>query len=258
MEQMEPQKLKDVLHNKRPVLMTLDKSSLIQERITRYRLLELTNIIIDSFQKFIDELDKNFIGELCSKIRNYLAEIYSLGLAFYAADVYHETLDSEDSKLERKKLAAKVQEHDRTLFKWAWALFETDEKLSKILSAIKKGSGYRDSADDVVKSVKFLENNWARVENKTPLTPEYLDLAAKDALKLIKLLDKIEKVKTHEMKDLRKRAYTAWYEQYMEIRAAGHFILRGRKDLDLNKLFPNVSPIKSKYSTKKPKDSTNR
>ena len=248
-----PQKMKDALDIKKEFLMAFDESMLRNSRINRYRVLELSHILNDSFGKLVGDPEEDLSTELSAKIRNYSEEVYPLGLAFYAADVYYETSCSEDTKLERKELAKKVQEYDRELFKWAWALFENDPKLYKILIDIKKKSGHRDSADDVVKCLDILENNWDRVENNAPITTEYLDMASKDALKLINLLDKIEKVNTDEAKDLRKRAYSAWYVYYMEVRAAGRFILRGRKDLNLNKLFPNVSIARSKRSTKKPK-----
>ena len=241
MNEMGPKQLSEILEEERAALMAMNKDLLKRVRVSRERAFDQTVLLLTNIEPHRPKVEETFSPSYVTQFNSNVDKLRTYVQVFYAADLKFE---AEAVKQKRDELVHKVHEHDQELFQWAWPLFRKIEELEETMIAIRKGTGPRNDADDTIKLVTLYRENWTYAEGKTPITAEYLNQASEDATKLINLLAELEKKATTVSRDLRSRAYTAWYQAYSEIRYAGRFVLRGQSNL--SKLFPGVNPLKSK------------
>ena len=224
-------------------LNEIPKQSVRSWRLTKERILELAHISLSNIRKKIEKLRRVFSEEEGERLLNYIDNLERLSLVCFAMDLaYHDPKEEEQQR--SKELAEKCRKHDHYLFKWAFPLFEEIKELRKILDLISNGTGPLDDAVDTLREVGLFRENWDFAEGKTPVTLEYLDEAEKDATEYVELAKKIEQIAIDKTRDLRNRAFTAWYEAYSEIRFVGLYICR--RDKNAAKMFPGAYMVKSK------------
>jgi hypothetical protein len=149
-----------------------------------------------------------------------------------------------EQKKRHRELNKLNRAHDDYLFTWAWAHFQKDDALRPRLIDIRRGHGSRDDAEDVVREVRIFRDNLPILENKTPVTAEYLDQAERDAteqLELLKIKDGGDQ--TGSPLDLRRRAYTAWEIDYNSLIHEGRYLTGDTPEAA--SLFPKVSAERS-------------
>jgi len=112
-------------------------------------------------------------------------------------------------------------EHDAFLSRWGRPAFEDHPVEGPAVAAIVGGTGTADDAQDTVAWVAM----WRRhpdVMAKSPVTPQYLDMAEGDATQLLPLIaaDETESAS----RDVARRAFTAWSRLFNRLTKVGRFL----------------------------------
>ena len=243
------QNLVDKLNAARSSLMELNEDDLCLPRVSRERSGDQTEVMVKNFTVKKDQSNETFSPAHAAKLLDYLNNLNNYSWVYYAADLLFENPKKEEKK-RRQELMVECRKHDRYLFKWAYPLFEDDEKLKVVLIDIRKSRNSRDDAEDTIRCSKLYKDNWIFAEGKTPVTLEYIAQAEKDATELLYLMKKLEKKAKDPAKDLRIRAYTVWYKAYTALKHAGRYLCRDEDEAE--KLFPGVSPVRTVISTESP------
>lgn len=230
-----PSNLSKLLDNARPELAAMDSGKVGPRKVLRNRVLQLTDILLPSFAALDKQLDVELHADRAATRRKQAAGLKTRAWVCFAADLQADEVSANTIKQRRDELATLVTGHDRTLFKWASPLFDSDPTHREILRDIQRGTGRRDDAEDVLRLAKLFRDNWAMAEGKTMITQELLDAAASDATAL---LDLLEPGKLSPARDLAMRAYSAWREDYNELVALGRYLSRANADADAR--FPGI------------------
>jgi hypothetical protein len=215
--------------------MAIPKDQFIAVTVSRERVQALTWHILTQISYWMPRLDQELAAERAQQRRDEQNRLGERAHAFYAADLLAEEAYAPAPGQERQRLFERVAEHDRILLKWARPLFGDDPRRAEILDDIQRGTGYQDSADDVVRLVAMFRGNWAEAEGKTPITRDFLDSAEADATRMFGFLSDTDGA---EARDLARRAFTAWARDYRELMALGRYLARDDKDVLLR--FPGI------------------
>lgn len=227
-----------MLEEDTPALLKMDGSQLRVPRITRERAFSLTQTLLGNFRSLLPLLSQELSAQRVQERTAQAENLERYAFVLYAADLNAENPLTPAKKKRRYELIEAVRDEDAYLFDWAWPLFRRDPQLLEILIDIRKGRGYRDDAEDVLRLVKLLRDQWVFAKGKTPVTEEYLTQAEKDATEFLKLLDLRDSSKTGSPRDLLQRAYTRWYLTYDELCQLGRYLLR--HDPEAAEKFPGV------------------
>ncbi|MCG8424919.1 MAG: hypothetical protein MJE77_44110 [Proteobacteria bacterium] len=228
-------RMSEILQRHRAELMALDKSTLVAPRVSRARVVALSQTLVDGYQTIAPMLDDELSKARATERRGQAEGLEERALAFFAADLaQQESASSEPGR--RAELAQHVAECDHYLFKWAWPMFGDDPELATALLDIQRGRGQQDCAEDVLRLVEMFRDHWAQASGQTPVTLEYLDRAEADATRLVTMLDADD---LDGVRDLARRAYSAWYHDYRDIMALGRYLLRDRRGIET--MFPGIA-----------------
>ena len=238
MSQFETKKMNKLFEEYYEALLAMDKDSLLSSKVVRGKAHELTLFLVPNIIKLFDMMPSVFSDAYTQELRESAEELPNLVLVFYAADLKNENSWTEEQQKLKKELAAKVRGHDKFMFKCLWLLFENHPELEPTLTDIKKRSGHRDNADDVIRMSGIGQENWDDIVGKSPLTLEYIEQAEADANEFIKLLDISSPEAPTSPNQMKRRAYTKWHRTYKELCLAGRFLVRHQKDG--KKQFPGV------------------
>ena len=140
--------------------------------------------------------------------------------------------------------------YDKYLLKWAWPLFGDDDRMAETLADIQRGRGVQDDAEDVIRLVQLFRARWDRADGQTPVTLEYLTRAETDATALITLLEAGTRDKQRE---LARRAFNAWRNDYRDIMLLGRYLLRDQDKAA--EMFPGIRARRSPPTRSHPEDS---
>jgi hypothetical protein len=144
------------------------------------------------------------------------------------ADQKAEPPDFETAKALRDLLLAVV-----TLL-----FMRNDDKRAEI-AEIQKGQGHEDLADDLLKLIKMVFDDWKTVEKKDLVNREQVDQAAAIATEIIAWTGRREGSKKSMTRELEQRAWTLMADAYDEIRDYTYVLYR--KDLEAwNRLYPSL------------------
>jgi len=238
-------KISELVKQYQPRLLKISDASLVRIRISRERVLELTERAHKSFLPLVGELERELSQNRATQRKADFQKLQDLSLVFYGADMAFEEPLPVGHKARLKELIESVKEHDVHLFTWASALFRKDEESLKVLADIRGGKGYLDDAEDTIGLVKLYRKHWKEVKGKTPITESYLDKAESEATELLQLLKRTDTA-IDSPASVRIRAYTLWAEAYTEIRDLGRYLAR-RTD-NPSELFPGIFPGRSSSS----------
>lgn len=102
------------------------------------------------------------------------------------------------------------------------------------LDQLKHGNGHSNVAEDLQALSAAFEENWTKLEGKTPLTLESVKGASRLALRFTRLVGLKEQgtPEQAEATDLRRRAFTLLLRTYEDVRAAVRFLRRREDDAD--------------------------
>lgn len=224
-------------------LLALSTEALLRPRLPRERVLQLTAVIRREFAPLVPLLDEELSPARAAARRADYGALEPRALVYHAADLAVEQPWSAAQKAHRSDLVARVREHDETLSGWAVPLFRKDEEASVIVADILRGKGTRDDAEDTLRLVQLFRSRWPEVSGKTPVTEAQLAQAEADATELIQALDSIEGEGLGSPRDLRRRAFTWWFQPYTEIFLVGRYLLR--HDVIAAERFPGVPAERS-------------
>lgn len=227
-------RMSEVLERTRDELLGLPAESLGKANVLRGHAVVLTRTVVASFQTLEAMLEEEFSPSRAAELRARARGLGDRALAFFAADLAREErYNAEESQ--RVDLVERVAGYDRYLLKWAWPLFGDDDFLAGILADIQRGRGAQDDAEDVLRLVELFRASWELADGQTPVTLEYLTRAETDATELVTVLDADIR---DEKRDLARRAFTAWRDDYREILFAGRYLLRDQDNA--SELFPGI------------------
>ena len=239
-------RMSEVLERSREELLGLPAESLGQANVQRSHAMVLTRTVLTNFQLIEPGLDDELSAGRAARVRVRARGLTDRVLAFFAADLAREQLEGTQQDL-RIELGERVFGHDRYLLKWAWPLFGDDPVKSEILADIQRGRGVQDDAEDVIRLVGMFRTHWDQADGQTPVTRDYLTRAETDATELITLL---EADSQDSKRDLARRAFTAWRDDYREIMFLGRYLLRGSSNV--SELFPGIRPPRSTPARPRP------
>jgi len=236
--ELEPPRTQELLAAARNDLLALPTAALLRPRLPRERVLHLTSVIQREFEPLLSRLDDELSPARAAARRADYHALETRALVYHAAELAVEQPWSFAEKAHRAELIARAREHDETLSSWAVPLFRKDEEASAIVADILRGKGIRDDAEDTLRLVQLFRSRWPDVAGKTPVTEAQLAQAEADATELIEVLDSIEGEGLGSPRDLRRRAFTWWFQPYTEIFLLGRYLLR--HDVVAAERFPGV------------------
>ena len=220
-------------------LLAIPPGALLRPRMPRERVLDLTQVMRREFAPLVPHLAAELSpARAAERLADYDAlELRSL--VYCAADLAVEEPWSPAQRARRAELVARVHEHDEVLSGWAVPLFRKDPEASATLADILRGGGTRDDAEDTLRLVDLFRSRWDEVGGRTPVTEHQLAEAEADAAELIRILDAIEGEGLGSPRDLRRRAFTYWFQPYSEVFLLGRYLLR--HDLVAAERFPGLA-----------------
>jgi hypothetical protein len=241
----EPEAYNVLFAEDRDALMAIAQDALVVPRLDRERAQNLTEHVKKEFKPLLPEVDAGFKGERLTAVLGAYERLVRRSNVYYAAELAAETPWNPTQKKRSKELTAINRANDKYLFKWAWDLFEDNPDLLPELISIRAGRGKRDDAEDVVREVRLFRDRWEPDElaNNCPVALERIDQAERDATEQLELLKLTEPDKTGSPGDLRKRAYTAWLEDYNLVIQTGRYLRY--KEPGVEKRFPGAAPERS-------------
>lgn len=239
---LDPPRMIAILEQFRAELEAIPREQFAKINVLRGRVLELTDLVLESFTPCVPMMKEMFSPTLISKMAERRERVSLLAQAFFAADLLATEEFGDVAANDRNLLFGRVAEHDKMLLKWAWPLFGDDEVLKKLLADIQRDTGHQDDAEDTIRLVRMFRTNWAAAAGKTPIDEAYLDQAEADATEMIAMLTS----KAEQMRDLARRGFTAWRIEYREIIRVGRF-LRFHEP-NVLELFPGIAPDKASRS----------
>jgi len=241
----EPKRMHELLAAARNDLLALPTASLERPRVTRERAVQLTTTLRQEVEPLLPRFAEVLAPDaLAARTADYQS-LEERALIYYAADLAIDAAGPSAMRAQRADLAAKVHEHDALLSEWAAPLFRKHAAAAAELTAILRGRGVRDDADDTLKLVSLFRRHWPAVQGQTPVTEAYLTEAEADATTLVQLLDQLEGA-ANTPRDLRRRAFTYWSRPYQEIYHLGRYLLRF--DPEAAERLPGLTPERSSRS----------
>lgn len=220
-------------------LLALPVGRLLRARIPRERVQELTAVLRKELAPLIPSLGEELSAARAAERVAEFEGLTSRALVYVAADLAVEEPWTAEQKARRAELAARVREHDERLSGWAVDVFARDEEARAVVDDILHGNGVRDDAEDTIRLVGLFRRRWAAVEHSVPATEADLEAAEHDAVELVRILDAMEGTAAGSPRDLRRRAFTWWFEAYTELFLLGRYLLR--HDLAAAERFPAVT-----------------
>ena len=228
-------RMSEVLESARAELAELPADTVVRANVQRTRAVALTRTLVSNFPQVEVLLDDELSPARAAQRRAQWLRLTDRALAFFAADLARET-GGRARKDRFTELVELVARHDTYLLGWAWPLFGGDEKLADVLGDIRAGTGHQDSTEDVIRLVAMYRERWDQAEGKTPVTREYLAQAEADATEMVGLLDSAA---GDGRRDLARRAYTAWRNDYHDLVSLARYLLQGSSDLEAR--FPGIA-----------------
>ena len=222
-----------------PRLLALPAERLIRARIPRERVLELSAVIVGEFRPLAERLEDELSTDRAAERKADFEALEPRALIYCAADLAVEEPWTSAQRARRAELAARVRDHDEALSGWAVTLFEHHEEARLVVADILRGKGIRDDAEDTIRLVGLLRRHWPAVAGRVPVTEAQLAEAEADAIELVQVLDAMEGTTPGSPRDLRRRAFTWWFQAYTEIFLLGRYLLRN--DLAAAERFPAVA-----------------
>jgi hypothetical protein len=236
---LETRKMHELFAAAKADLLAIPAEALLRPRLPRERVVHLTDVIRREFEPLLPRLaDELSVPRAAERRADYEA-LEARALVYFAADLAVEEPWTPAQKARRAELAARVREHDEALSGWAIPLFRKDPDASAIVADILRGKGIRDDAEDTLRLAALFRSRWAEVAGKTPVAEAQLAEAESEAGELIRILDTIESEGLGSPRDLRRRAFTFWFQPYMEIFLLGRYLLRG--DVAAAERFPGIA-----------------
>ena len=224
------------------------KEDLRRPRVAGIRAVELSLNLLNHFKELLYAVDKEFSITRSKEIRQTFQNLLELAQAYYATELQSQQKLSP-AELERlATLKVKVQDHDDELFTWGWALFRHHEGHRETLEDIRKGKGFQDNCEDVIRLVELYRDEWKNIKTKSPYTEQQLATAAEEASEVLMLLKRKE-VNSGKSSLLRRQAYTLWSNDYNDLKAIGRYLQRTAKNVD--ELFPGINSKRKHVVTKK-------
>jgi hypothetical protein len=219
-------------------LLALPGDRLMRARIPRERVEQLTAVICSEFRPLLPRLVEELSPARAAERTADYEALEPRAQVYFAADLAVEEPWTAAQKARRAELAARVREHDERLSGWAVRLFEQDEEARAVVEDILRGKGIRDDAEDTIRLVALLRRHWDAVVGKVPATEAELAEADAEAQELVQILDAMEGAAPGSPRDLRRRAFTWWFQAYTEIFLLGRYLLR--HDVVAAERFPAV------------------
>lgn len=177
------------------------------------------------FRKLLPLLDVAFIDGFRSA---------SLGL--WAAETRWRTSRRRANQDDLDELMTQSQQARSELLAAADYIWRKDESVRTLLSDIRQGGGQRDVADDLQRLADLFRSRWDEAKGRSEIEESDVGGAAKLALKL---LDQVLQDDQAEALDLRNKAWAHWYENYIELYAAGRYV--HRHNPEQSTLYPSLS-----------------
>lgn len=236
---LDPSKMHERLAAAKAELLAIAPGALLRPRLARERVLHLTAEMKSEFSPLLPRLADELSPARATERRADFEALEPRALLYCAADLAVEAPWTAAQKERRAALMARVREHDESLSGWAVPLFRKDPEASATVADILRGAGTRDDAEDTLRLCELFRSRWGEVEGRTPVTSEQLDHAEADARELIRILDAIEGEGLGSPRDLRRRAFTFWFQPYAEIFLLGRYLLR--HDVAAAERFPGVA-----------------
>ncbi|MFO7566269.1 MAG: hypothetical protein R6X02_26740 [Enhygromyxa sp.] len=234
-----PDDLDKLFESSKAKLEAFNMRLAVRRTVTRARVLELTDRMLDSWAPMVSWIEQVFAPEYAAQRKAELERLDTRAWVFYAADLAAEEQSANTSRKARLALAQTVAEHDRFLFKWATPFFGDDPEHQQTLRDISRGTGSRDDAEDVVRLVQLFRANWKQIEGKQKMvTEDHLARAMADATRQIDLLRNDEGNPARKLADA---AYSLWYLDYDEAMQLGRYLVR--REPDAIQRFPGVRPL---------------
>jgi len=242
-------RMSEVLEQSREELLELPEDSLVRANVQRGEAVVLTRTTVASFAVIEPMLDDELSPARAARRRAQARGLTDRALAFFAADLAREENRnlSEDQVVE---LSERVAGHDKYLLKWAWPLFGDDDRMAETLADIQRGRGIQDDAEDVIRLVELFRARWDQADGQTPVTLEYLTRAETDATALITLLEAGTRDKQRE---LARRAFNAWRNDYRDIMLLGRYLLQDQDNAA--EMFPGIRARRNPPTRSQPGDS---
>ena len=230
-----PEALNKLLAAAKDELKAYKPSKRVTRLVTRQRVVDLTEIQLNSWAPMVDLLDQVLAPAYAEQRKLELKRLDTRAWVYYAAELAAEGPNSNLTKAQAAKLAIEVAKHDRYLFGWAVPMFGSDPTHAATLRDISRGSGKRDDAEDVERLVTLFSDNWDQVKDNPWVTKAYLDNAATDAAKQLDYLRNRAKSPARKLADA---AYALWYADYDELMHLGRYLTRREEDSRVR--FPGV------------------
>ncbi|MBI5479039.1 MAG: hypothetical protein HY906_09295 [Deltaproteobacteria bacterium] len=119
-----------------------------------------------------------------------------------------------------------------------------DQPAQRILSDIRRGTGYLDLADDLQRLADLAHVRFAAIEHRCDLTRGHVDEARKLGSQLMETISTPQPKDLSQWADLRVRAWTRVCRNYEEVRAAAAYI--HRHDPERFAAYPSLFAIRAK------------
>lgn len=213
--------VKELLEKAKPGLLAIPADQIVRRTITPDRVLSLTKVMHASWQELQDVLDQELHEHKAKLRKDQIASLRGFARVFYVAELIARDLTANTNKISADELAITVKRFDRQLYKWADPLFGDDPIKAATLRDIARGRGKRDDANDVLRLTKMFRDNWSSAKGKTEITEELLDQAEAAAQQQLELLSG---ELPNAAKDLSARAYTVWYQCYVQLRRLAFYL----------------------------------
>lgn len=220
-------------------MLALPKDKLHKPRVGRTRAKDLTKIVLTNFAAMLVLVERTFQEWKIEQIRQAYEGLERRANVYFASALDAQNPWTAEQKKRHQELNRTNREHDECLFTWAWAHFKKNSTLKPILIDIRKGHGCLDDAEDIVREVRIFRDNLEALENRTPVTIEYLNQAERDTTEQIELIGLRDEDHTGSPLDMRRRAYTAWETDYNRLVRDGRYL--GEDVPDIDSLFPKIS-----------------
>jgi hypothetical protein len=220
-------------------LLAIPAETLLRPRLPREGVVELTEVIRREFAPLLSQLAGELSEARAAARRADYDALEARARIYFAADLAVEEPWTPAQKARRAELVARVREHDETLSGWAVPLFRKDQEASALVADILRGKGIRDDAEDTLRLSALFRSRWGEVAGKTPVAEAQLAEAESEAAELIRILDTLESEGLGSPRDLRRRAFTYWFQPYTELFLLGRYLLR--HDVAAAERFPGIA-----------------
>jgi hypothetical protein len=224
---LEPQKINELLDAAKASLLALPADSLLRPRISRERALYMTSILRRELLPVIALIPEELSAARAAERQVDYDELEQRAFVFFAADMAIEDPWPSEKKTRRRELVSRVREHDRHLSSWAIPVFRKNDDARAAVASILRGKGLRDDAEDTLRLVDLFRRTWDEVKGQVPITLEQLAEAESEAEELILLIGTFDSDQRGSLRDIRKRAFTAWLKPYKEVYHLALYLLRG-------------------------------